>query len=265
MGDLPFDAQERLELCVLFDELGPSAPTLLEGWTAHDLAAHIVLRERDLIAGPCLVLPGRFRRFAEQRRVRLTNHHDFAWLVAPDPVRAPSRVLPHRLGPFVSEPERVLRAPRGREKSQRARSSSSCARPGRGLVAERSTREPFSESAPTRSRARNRMGRRGQTTHSPAGRAQCSTERYARRTAPLCVRATGCRPSGGQRDRRSGGSGSSHALRYVSRLSPGVTEGNGRDTAVTTRTHCSTFVPRTWQTGRRLRLWLACREAWSAS
>jgi uncharacterized protein (TIGR03085 family) len=82
MGDLPFDAQERLELCVLFDELGPSASTLLEGWTAHDLAAHLVLRERDLMAGPCLVLPGPFQRFAERRRVRLANRHDFAWLVA---------------------------------------------------------------------------------------------------------------------------------------------------------------------------------------
>ena len=82
MGDLPFDAQERLELCDLFDELGPSAPTLLEGWTAHDLAAHLVLRERDLIAAPCLVLPGPFQRFAEGRRVRLANRHDFAWLVA---------------------------------------------------------------------------------------------------------------------------------------------------------------------------------------
>jgi uncharacterized protein (TIGR03085 family) len=82
MAELPFDAQERLELCVLFDELGPSAPTLLEGWTAHDLAAHIVLRERDLLAAPCLVLPGPFQRFAERRRVRLANGHDFGRLVA---------------------------------------------------------------------------------------------------------------------------------------------------------------------------------------
>src|SRR6478672_448415 len=82
MGDLPFDAQERAELCVLFDELGPSAPTLLEGWTTHDVAAHLVLRERDLVAAPCLVLPGPFERFAEGRRVRLANRHDFAWLVA---------------------------------------------------------------------------------------------------------------------------------------------------------------------------------------
>jgi len=79
---VPLDTQERLELCALFDELGPSVPTLLEGWTAHDLAAHIVLRERDLVAGPSIVLPGAFQRFAEQRRVRLAKRNDFTWLVA---------------------------------------------------------------------------------------------------------------------------------------------------------------------------------------
>src|SRR5882757_7871668 len=82
MRNVRFDAEERLELCVLFEELGPSAPTLLNGWTAKDLAAHIVLRERDLIAGPCLVLPGPFQRFAERRRVRLAEHREFEWLVA---------------------------------------------------------------------------------------------------------------------------------------------------------------------------------------
>ncbi len=81
MGGLSLDAQERVELCNLFDELGPRAPTLLEGWTTHDLAAHIVLRERDLVAGPCLVLPGGFRRFAEGRRARLVDRHDYGWLV----------------------------------------------------------------------------------------------------------------------------------------------------------------------------------------
>ncbi len=79
---VPLDAQERLELCDLFDKLGPSVPTLLEDWTAHDLAAHLVLRERDLVAGPCLVLPGPFQRFAEQRRVRLAKSDDFTWLVS---------------------------------------------------------------------------------------------------------------------------------------------------------------------------------------
>ena len=82
MGGLAFDAQERQKLCDVFEQLGPSVATLIEGWTAHDLAAHIVLRERDLVAAPCLVLPGPFERFAERRRVRLAEGSDFGWIVA---------------------------------------------------------------------------------------------------------------------------------------------------------------------------------------
>lgn len=81
MHALWFDAQERLALCDLFDELGADAPTLLDGWTARDLAAHIVLREHDAIAGPCIVLPGAFERFAERRRARLAERREFGWLV----------------------------------------------------------------------------------------------------------------------------------------------------------------------------------------
>jgi uncharacterized protein (TIGR03085 family) len=39
------DVRERRELCELMSELGPDAPTLCEGWTTLDLAAHLVLRE----------------------------------------------------------------------------------------------------------------------------------------------------------------------------------------------------------------------------
>jgi uncharacterized protein (TIGR03085 family) len=81
VADVALDTQERRALCDLFDELGPSVPTLLEGWTAHDLAAHLVLRERDPVAGPCLVLPGPFERFAERRRARLAQRTNFTWLV----------------------------------------------------------------------------------------------------------------------------------------------------------------------------------------
>jgi uncharacterized protein (TIGR03085 family) len=79
---LAFDAQERTKLCDVFDELGPSAATLLDGWTAHDLAAHLAMRERDLIAAPCLVLPGPFQLFAERRRRQLAKRRDFPWLVS---------------------------------------------------------------------------------------------------------------------------------------------------------------------------------------
>jgi len=42
---MPLDQRERLALCDLFSELGPEAPTLCEGWTTLDLAAHLVARE----------------------------------------------------------------------------------------------------------------------------------------------------------------------------------------------------------------------------
>src|SRR4051812_5086058 len=81
-NDQPFDAQERRKLCAVFDELGAAAPTLLDGWTTYDLAAHIVVRERDPVAGVCIMLPGPFARLAERRRVRLQERRDFASLVA---------------------------------------------------------------------------------------------------------------------------------------------------------------------------------------
>ena len=37
---------ERSALATLLDEVGPDAPTLCDGWTARDLAAHLVSRER---------------------------------------------------------------------------------------------------------------------------------------------------------------------------------------------------------------------------
>ena len=82
MVNQPFDAQERTALCDLFENLGPDAPTLLDGWTTRKLAAHLVLRERDPIAAPCLVLPGPPARFAERRTTALVERKEFSWLVA---------------------------------------------------------------------------------------------------------------------------------------------------------------------------------------
>ncbi len=48
-------AAEREALCDLFLEVGPDAPTLAGEWTTHDLAAHLVVRERRPDAGPGLV------------------------------------------------------------------------------------------------------------------------------------------------------------------------------------------------------------------
>jgi uncharacterized protein (TIGR03085 family) len=49
--------QERNTLCDLFVERGSEAPTLCEGWSTADLAAHLVVRERRPDSGPGLVWP----------------------------------------------------------------------------------------------------------------------------------------------------------------------------------------------------------------
>jgi uncharacterized protein (TIGR03085 family) len=51
---------ERAALCVLFEEKGPLAPTLCEGWTTSDLAAHLFVREYRPLASPGIM----FKPFA---------------------------------------------------------------------------------------------------------------------------------------------------------------------------------------------------------
>lgn len=48
-------ASERAALCVLLDERGPDAPTLCDGWTTADLAAHLFVRERRPLAAPGII------------------------------------------------------------------------------------------------------------------------------------------------------------------------------------------------------------------
>ena len=47
-----FAQSERAALCQLLDETGPAAPTLCAGWTTHDLAAHLWIRETDPLGAP---------------------------------------------------------------------------------------------------------------------------------------------------------------------------------------------------------------------
>lgn len=48
--------RERLLLADLLETAGPEAPTLCEGWTTQDLAAHLVVRERRADAAAGLLL-----------------------------------------------------------------------------------------------------------------------------------------------------------------------------------------------------------------
>ncbi len=46
---------ERAALCDLLDAVGPDAPTLCGDWDAHDLAAHLWVRETDPLGAPGIV------------------------------------------------------------------------------------------------------------------------------------------------------------------------------------------------------------------
>lgn len=48
---------ERVALCALLEDRGPLAPTLCEGWTTSDLAAHLYVRERRPWAGAGILVP----------------------------------------------------------------------------------------------------------------------------------------------------------------------------------------------------------------
>jgi uncharacterized protein (TIGR03085 family) len=86
--------QERKNLCDIFVELGPDAPTLCEGWTTRDLAAHLVVRERRPDSGPGLVWP-RLADYTE--KVRTTVRDRKSWEELVETVR---RGPPTLLRPF---------------------------------------------------------------------------------------------------------------------------------------------------------------------
>jgi uncharacterized protein (TIGR03085 family) len=75
-----YSRDERLALCALLDETGPDAPTLCEGWTTGDLAAHLVLRERrpDAAAG---VAGGPLAGYTARVQQRLRDRVPFPDLV----------------------------------------------------------------------------------------------------------------------------------------------------------------------------------------
>ena len=50
-------SNERAAICDSFEEFGPDAPTLCEGWNTRDLLAHMLVRERRPDAAAGLVVP----------------------------------------------------------------------------------------------------------------------------------------------------------------------------------------------------------------
>jgi uncharacterized protein (TIGR03085 family) len=91
-----YSREERLALCVLLDKTGPDAPTLCEGWTTGDLAAHLVLREHrpdaaaGVAGGP---LAGYTARVQQRIRAR-TPFPDLVRIIRSGPPRLSVMALP---------------------------------------------------------------------------------------------------------------------------------------------------------------------------
>lgn len=58
---------ERAALADTLRDVGPDAPTLCEGWRARDLAAHVVIREREPLASAGLVVKALAPRTARRQ------------------------------------------------------------------------------------------------------------------------------------------------------------------------------------------------------
>jgi uncharacterized protein (TIGR03085 family) len=93
-ADEPLDARERSELCDLFLAVGPDAPTLCEGWTTLDLAAHLVVREHDPRSG-FAILGG--ERFAKLEHSLMDNARSQGYERLVDRLRSGPPLVPWRL------------------------------------------------------------------------------------------------------------------------------------------------------------------------
>jgi uncharacterized protein (TIGR03085 family) len=93
-ADSPLDAREREELCDLFLAVGPNAPTLCEGWSTLDLAAHLVIREHDPRSG-LAILGG--ERFAKLEHSLMDGARSQGYEHLVDRLRAGPPLVPWRL------------------------------------------------------------------------------------------------------------------------------------------------------------------------
>ncbi len=75
----PMSRTERAALCNAALEAGERAPTLCGAWTVKDLVIHLLVRERDPLAAPGIVLPQLER--LTQRSARRLADSDFVTLV----------------------------------------------------------------------------------------------------------------------------------------------------------------------------------------
>lgn len=112
--------RERRSLADLLLRVGPDAPTLCEGWTAADLAAHLVVRERRPDAAPGIVLPA-LAGYTERVQRKIRDGRSWEALVAavrggpPAPLRFAFIDEPMNTAEFFVHHEDVRRAQPGWE------------------------------------------------------------------------------------------------------------------------------------------------------
>lgn len=76
-------AEQRAALATALESVDPGSPTLDEGWTAADLAAHIVIRDRRPDSMPGAVMAaGPLRDWSERVRVQRRDGMPYRELVA---------------------------------------------------------------------------------------------------------------------------------------------------------------------------------------
>lgn len=75
----PMSRSERAALCNTALEAGEQAPTLCEDWSVKDLVIHLLVRERDPLGAPGIVVP-RLEGLTVRSSRRLARH-DFTSLV----------------------------------------------------------------------------------------------------------------------------------------------------------------------------------------
>jgi uncharacterized protein (TIGR03085 family) len=87
---------ERAALCDLFARLGPEAPTVLPGWRARELLAHLLVRERQPLAAPGILISplGGVTEMVMKRYADLAWDRQVALLRAGAPLWSPYRVGP---------------------------------------------------------------------------------------------------------------------------------------------------------------------------
>ena len=93
---MSYSSDERLALCALLDKTGPDAPTLCEGWTTGDMAAHLVLRERrpDAAAGVAGGPLAGYTARVQQRIKDRTPFPDLVRMIRSGPPRLSVMALP---------------------------------------------------------------------------------------------------------------------------------------------------------------------------